>query len=91
METQSLKKKWFKRKLYGYGWSPASWEGWVCLFIFIGFNLWNFNRIDSHSHSASDTLINFILPFAITLIALLYIAVVKGEKPKWQWGEREED
>ena len=20
---------WFRRKTFGYGWTPASWEGWV--------------------------------------------------------------
>jgi ABC-type uncharacterized transport system permease subunit len=84
-------KKWFTRKLYGYGWTPASWQGWFTLLIFIGFNVWNFLRIDTQSHSVSDTLINFILPFVLTTIILIYLCVAKGEKARWQWGQRLED
>jgi hypothetical protein len=25
---------WFRRKTFGYGWTPASWEGWVAMAIF---------------------------------------------------------
>ena len=26
---------WFKRKLYGWGWTPARWQGWVVLVVYI--------------------------------------------------------
>ncbi len=84
------KKKWFKRKLYGYGWYPVSWQGWLSLLIFIGFNYWNFMRANLQ-HSWSDFLMNFIPPFIVTLVILIYLAIVKGEKARWQWGKRIED
>jgi len=28
---------WFKRKLYGWGWTPVKWQGWLVLFIWIIF------------------------------------------------------
>lgn len=27
---------WFKRKLYGYGWTPARPAGWLTLFVYLG-------------------------------------------------------
>ena len=86
-----MKKLWFKNKTYGYGWVPCSWQGWLCLGIFLAFNILNFLRIDSHSHSVSDTLINFVPPFLLTIILLIVIAIKKGERPRWHWGEESDE
>jgi len=39
-------KYWFRRKLYGWGWTPATWQGWLTLLIFILIIPLNFYRID---------------------------------------------
>jgi hypothetical protein len=26
---------WFRRKSFGYGWTPASWEGWLATALFV--------------------------------------------------------
>ncbi len=28
-------KLWFKRKLYGWGWTPATWQGWFVTLSYI--------------------------------------------------------
>ena len=28
---------WFKRKLYGWGWTPVKWQGWLVIFIWVVF------------------------------------------------------
>ncbi len=77
---------WFKRKLYGWGWTPATREGWGILVLFAGLIVFNFIRIDRASHSASDTLINFVPQTIIVVSILIVICYKTGEKPKWQWG-----
>ncbi len=77
---------WFKRKLYGWGWTPARWQGWVTLIIFIAGIIWNAIRLDSASHSVSDTLINVVPQTFVLLLLLLVICYKTGEKPKWQFG-----
>lgn len=73
-------KYWFKRKLYGWGWTPVSWQGWgtvlgyVLLVILLSLKL------------SETTLVFFIALFALTGL-LLIISYTKGEKPRWQWGE----
>src|SRR5436309_1769855 len=79
---------WFKRKLYGWGWTPAKWQGWAVILAFVALIFLNFYRIDSNSHSASDTLINFIPQTLVLLILLALVCYKKGEKPRWQWGEK---
>ena len=77
---------WFKRKLYGWGWVPVRWQGWVVIILFVVITIWNFQRIDAVQHSGSDTLINFIPQTFILVLILLAICWKKGESPKWMWG-----
>lgn len=79
-----LKKKlWFRAKTYGWGWTPASWQGWLLIILYVLITIWNFYRIDGHSHSVSDTLINFIPETLAMAVLLIIIAYWKGEKPRW--------
>lgn len=77
---------WFKRKLYGYGWTPVKWQGWFVVAVYLMFLVYFFMKVDRTSHSNSDTLIGFALPFIVTTSILVWICRVKGESPKWQWG-----
>ncbi|MEK7172402.1 MAG: hypothetical protein AAB740_00275 [Patescibacteria group bacterium] len=86
-----MKKLWFKRKTYGWGWTPVTWQGWLTIIIFVSLVVMNFRRIDSVSYSASDTLANFIPQTALLIVFLFLICYRKGESPKWQWGEKKED
>ena len=78
---------WFKRKLYGWGWTPVKWQGWVVLAVFAFAIAFNFSRIDTQSHSVSDTLINFVPQTFVLVLILIGICYKKGEKPRWQWGK----
>ena len=77
---------WFRRKLYGWGWTPATWQGWLVLVFFIALIIYNFISIDQNSHSVSDTLRPFFIRLIIMLILLIGICWKTGEPPKWQWG-----
>jgi len=76
---------WFKRKLYGWGWTPAKWQGWVTLLIYILLVLVFALTIDANS-SGKEIVFTFILPTVLLTIALIRICYRKGQKPKWQWG-----
>ena len=81
-----MKKYWFKAKRYGYGWYPATWQGWLILLVYIAIVALNFYRIDLVSHSASDVLINFISQTLILTIILIIVCAATGEKARWRWG-----
>ncbi len=81
-----MKKLWFKRKLYGWGWTPSTWEGWLVIFGYIGFLALIVKDITAKPETPPD-LSNFP-PSIIVLTALLIITCyLKGEKPRWQWGK----
>lgn len=80
--------KWFKAKRYGLGWVPASPEGWIVLFVYLALAIFFFRKVDATSHSNSDTLIGFALPFIVLTIILIIICYLKGDKPYWRWGDQ---
>jgi uncharacterized membrane protein len=84
------RKLWFKAKRYGFGWIPCSWEGWLVLIAFVLFQVWNFLRIDSMSHSNSDTLRPFIIQLALSLVVLSFIMSWKGEKLGLCWRNKKD-
>ncbi len=86
-----MKKIWFKRKLYGWGWTFGTWESYAVFVAYVFFLIYIFRTVDLSSHSGSDTLIGFTIPFLLTTILLLLICWWKGEKPRWQWAKRIED
>jgi len=77
---------WFKRKLFGWGWTPATWQGFLVIAVYLFLIIFDFHRIDSLSHSESDTLIQFLPHVFILTLVLLLICYEKGETPRWQWG-----
>ena len=71
---------WFPTKKYGYGWGlPKKKEGWILL---IGYLV-----LMATSQVIS---LNHVWLFASNLIlTLLFVLMVylKGEKPRWRWGD----
>jgi hypothetical protein len=82
------KKYWFVAKTYGWGWTPATWQGWAVLVVFLVAIVLNFFRIDGFSHSVSDLLINFVPQTLLLILILVAICWKTGEKPSWQWGDK---
>ncbi len=80
---------WFKAKLYGWGWTPAKWQGWCVIFLYIALILalvlTREKDIPGNPDSGSNFL-TFALPIVVLTILLVIVAYKKGEKPHWQWG-----
>lgn len=81
---------WFKRKLYGWGWVPVTWQGWTVIGLWLAsvlafaFTL----EIDSPLREVFSA---FILPTIFLTSLLIWICYKKGQRPRWQWGEDKED
>lgn len=78
---------WFKRKLYGWGWTPATWQGWLITLIYIVLILSFALTLDENS-SDREAAFTFLLPLILLTTTFIYIAYKKGERPRWQWGEK---
>jgi hypothetical protein len=79
----SNKKIWFPAKKYGWGWGPpCSWEGWVVLFIYIILALVGGLLLGNRP--------GLFIPYMICISGLFVaVAWIKGEPPKWRWGDKE--
>lgn len=80
------KRFWFRAKRYGFGWEPATWEGWVIMMLWTALVVGGFVVVDAHSHSISDTLLIVVPNTLIVTAMLLVVCYLTGEKPRWRWG-----
>ena len=78
---------WFKARLYGWGWTPVKWQGWLVVVAYISSLVLLSSRTDSNSHLSADTFFELIVPFILLTAMLIAICFWKGEKPKWRWGK----
>jgi len=76
---------WFKRKVFGWGWTPATREGWLVTLVFIAAVLSLAFRVDENA-TPKEVVTDLLIPLAVLLILLFVIAYRKGEKPKWMFG-----
>lgn len=77
---------WFKRKLYGWGWTPARWQGWLIILVFIVFLIWNGFSLGPDENIGTEQITWFFGRIIISVSILITICYKTGEKPKWQWG-----
>lgn len=87
MHEEVKQKYWFKRKFYGWGWTPVTWQGWFVTFGYISILIALGLSIDEASPRREVSII-FILPFFVLTSLFVSILYKTGEKPRWQWGDR---
>ena len=79
-------KYWFKAKLYGWGWTPARWQGWVVTGAFVAFLIWSGFELDRQAEPSASQLNWFFTKIVLAIIVIIVICYKTGEKPKWHWG-----
>jgi hypothetical protein len=85
-ETPSTAKYyWFPAKKYGWGWgAPKSWQGRVVIGVFAGALL-----LSGFLFQPRKRPLEFAVCVLALTVAILAIAWLKGEKPRWRWGEKQ--
>jgi hypothetical protein len=73
---------WFAAKRYGWGWGwPSVWQGWLVLAAFVALL-----GIGAALFPPNSNLGAFVV-YVLVLGALLFaICWLKGEPPRWRWG-----
>ncbi len=72
---------WFKRKLYGWGWTPVKWQGWLVIIIGIAIAAFGIYVGDADD-APGAALLGIVLMFLLIFVFGFW----KGERPHWQWG-----
>jgi hypothetical protein len=83
MDTNE-KPVWFAAKRYGWGWGlPCAWQGWVVFAVWLGF-VCGTALLMVPGHFAL-----WMASTAVLATALFAVCLIKGERPRWRWGEPE--
>ena len=78
-------KLWFKRKIYGWGWTPSTWQGYLSTITYVILTL--APALIETQYIKEHTLC-YTGYVALLTAALIAICYKKGEKPRWQWGKK---
>ena len=81
-------KLWFKAKNYGWGWYPVTREGWLVTILFVVFITFRANKVSQMFDTDSSFIFRYFFEILLSIIPLLVICYIKGEKPEWRWGNK---
>ena len=87
-ENKLEERFWFKRKRYGWGWTPATWEGWLTLVIWVIVTFAPIILLDSKFLTNTVVGISFVAYEVAIVLVLLLVCWKTGESPRWQWGDK---
>lgn len=90
--ANSLKKFWFKRRRYGYGWTPVTWQGWATIGIYLFALLGYAFTMDEASPEGTleDIYMYLGVVFGMT-VCFIIVTAIKSPRPKWRWGPKSTD
>ncbi|MDQ0083408.1 hypothetical protein SAMN05518669_11078 [Variovorax sp. YR634] len=75
---------WFPAKRYGWGWGlPNCWQGWAVMAVY---GLLVVTAVFSIRPEREPLL--FFAALMVLTIALVAVCWIKGEPPRWRWGEK---
>ena len=85
-------KLWFKAKNYGWGWTPASWEGWAAtglqaLLFALGMVVFMRFMATDPANAMGGVLL-FLAWNGVLAGGLIWLCFAKGEAPEWRWGKK---
>ncbi len=78
---------WFKTKRYGWGWVPATWQGWLLTALFIAMTCLTTLLIPENSERPQESTLLIGSVILIEAAVFLFIVWKTGEKPRWRWGK----
>lgn len=84
---------WFKRRRYGWGWEPATREGWIVLGVWLvaivvgGLSI---IAISGEDHPAR-TAVWWVAYVLLATAALIGVCAATGPWPRWRWGWKDAD
>lgn len=86
------KQYWFKRKRYGWGWIPVTWQGWLTIGVFATILVGGAAAIGVTEPNEFTKELGFYLLFVAVAVAMLIrVGLDHGPRPRWRWGRSEND
>jgi hypothetical protein len=85
-----MKKIWFKRKTYGFGWTPSTIEGWLTIAVYAMLLVLIFCILGKDSSSETQMITDHAFVVIVLTALLIVVCYIKGETPRWQWGKKDD-
>jgi uncharacterized membrane protein (DUF485 family) len=79
------KEYWFKRKRYGWGWVPATIEGWLVVGVFVVLIAFGSSLMNGSNAAAG------IACWVIGVGILIWATFTRSPAAKWRWGWKPDD
>jgi peptidoglycan biosynthesis protein MviN/MurJ (putative lipid II flippase) len=90
--TKSPQKYWFKRRRYGWGWVPVTWQGWLALIIMLAAILLGSFAVDETPEGTFSSAVGvYLLMVTVVIGFFVLVAYQTSPKPKWRWGQKPDD
>ena len=83
-----MTRPWFRTEKYGWGWTPASIEGWLALAAFVAgvaLDVVVLRHRPDHGVPVFRALVLFYLWLAALVVAPIVAWRKTGEPPRWLW------
>lgn len=84
-------KHWFKRKRYGYGWVPVTWQGWLVTTIYAGIIILGGLFLNREAKPVSENLLVFFTVLIVATGILFTVTHYSAPSAKWRWGKKQSD
>lgn len=83
---------WFKRRRYGWGWTPVTWQGWSVLGVFLVYAIGT-SVLLSLTTTLTDLqfIFTYLTLLSLGLAVMLWLTMKHSPKGKWRWGWLETD
>lgn len=93
MEPRKTNRKfWMKRRRYGWGWIPVTWQGWAVVVLQGGIVISAALFLPTKpAQPTSAQLTKFWIIVGFAIITLIIISVGTGPTPHWRWGKKDTD
>jgi len=90
---KNKQKFWFKRRRYGYGWIPVTWQGVITIIIFLFVVIFSsiilLKDVEKNTYQPEASM--FVLVLSISTFIFIEISYKMGPPPRWRWGSKIND
>lgn len=90
-QKSKTRKYWFKRRRYGWGWMPVTWQGWLAIGVFTAVVISAAYQFGTEPAPASNDLLRFFASIVGAVVGMLLLGYLTGPEPRWRWGKKSSD
>lgn len=81
-----------KRKRFGWGWTPTTWQGWLFIVLQIGVLFTAAMQLPAKPvQPSTDQLVRLCIIVSFVIATIVLVGSQVGPTPRWRWGKKDTD